>query len=144
MAVPYLNRSVAVLSPRRPGFNHRLVHVRFVGDKVAVGQVSRLVPRFTPVSIIPPVFHTSYYRREKWPKPGSVQTQNAFSDIGGALDRTHFSGCVEVIEGQALLSSDAKQFSRVAFYCGVFLPVVSVGVMKNFSQGLFTFDISTI
>jgi hypothetical protein len=34
--------------------------------------------------------------------------------------------------------------SVVAVYCRVFLPVVSVGVMKNFSQGMFTCDITTI
>jgi hypothetical protein len=38
-AVPWLRRLVAVLSPRRPGFNHGSVHVGFVVDKVALGQV---------------------------------------------------------------------------------------------------------
>ena len=39
-AVPWLRLSIAGLSPRRPGFYPGLVHVGFVVDKVAVGQVS--------------------------------------------------------------------------------------------------------
>jgi hypothetical protein len=38
-AVPWLRRLVAGLSPRRPGLDPRSVHVRFVVDKVALGQV---------------------------------------------------------------------------------------------------------
>ena len=38
-AVPWLRRLVAGLSPRRPGFDPGPVHVRFVVDKVALGQV---------------------------------------------------------------------------------------------------------
>jgi hypothetical protein len=38
-AVPWLRRLVAGLSPRRPGFDPGSVHVRFVVDKVALGQV---------------------------------------------------------------------------------------------------------
>jgi hypothetical protein len=37
-AVPRLRRLVAGLSPRRPGFDPGSVHVRFVVDKVALGQ----------------------------------------------------------------------------------------------------------
>jgi hypothetical protein len=42
------------LSQRRPGFVPRSVHVGFVVDKVALGQVSFRVLPFSPVSIIPP------------------------------------------------------------------------------------------
>jgi hypothetical protein len=42
------------LSQRRPGFVPRSVHVGFVVDKVALGQVSFRVLRFSPVSFIPP------------------------------------------------------------------------------------------
>ena len=38
MAVPCLRRLVAGLSPRRPWFDLRSVHMRFVVDKVALGQ----------------------------------------------------------------------------------------------------------
>jgi hypothetical protein len=38
-AVPWLRRLVAGLSPRRPGFDPGSVHVGFVVDKVALGQV---------------------------------------------------------------------------------------------------------
>jgi hypothetical protein len=39
VAVPWLRRLVAGLSPRRPGFNPGSVHMGFVVDKVALGQV---------------------------------------------------------------------------------------------------------
>jgi hypothetical protein len=39
MAVPWLRRLVAGLPLRRPGFDPGSVHVRFVVDKVALGQV---------------------------------------------------------------------------------------------------------
>jgi hypothetical protein len=53
-AVPWLRSLVAALSPRRPGFAPGSIHVGFVVDKVAVGQVFLRVLRFSPVSIIPP------------------------------------------------------------------------------------------
>jgi hypothetical protein len=37
--VPWLRRLVACLSPRRPGFDPGSVHVGFMVDKVALGQV---------------------------------------------------------------------------------------------------------
>jgi hypothetical protein len=51
--VPWLKRLVAGLSPRTPG----LIHMGFVVDKVALGQVFLRVLRFSPVSIIPPLLH---------------------------------------------------------------------------------------
>ena len=51
--------------PRRPGFDPRPVHARFVVDKVELGQVSLSVLRFS-VSIIPPMLHVKQiicYRR---------------------------------------------------------------------------------
>jgi hypothetical protein len=56
-AVPWLRRLAAGLPPRRPGFDPGSVHVGFVVDKVALGQVFPRVPRFSPVSFIPPVLH---------------------------------------------------------------------------------------
>jgi hypothetical protein len=38
-AVPWLRQSVAGFSPRRPGFDPGSVHVGFVVDKVALGQI---------------------------------------------------------------------------------------------------------
>jgi hypothetical protein len=46
------------ISLRRPGFYARSVLVRFVVDKVALGQVFLQILRFSPVSIIPPILHT--------------------------------------------------------------------------------------
>jgi hypothetical protein len=57
MAVPWLRRLVAGLSPRRPGFDPGSVHVGFVVDKVALGHVFLGVLRFSPVSFVPPLLH---------------------------------------------------------------------------------------
>jgi hypothetical protein len=40
-----------------PGFDPESVHVGFVVDKVALGQVFPRVLRFSRVNFIPPVFH---------------------------------------------------------------------------------------
>jgi hypothetical protein len=48
MAVPWLRRLVAGLSPLRPGFDPGSVHVGFVVDKVTLGQVFPRVLRFFP------------------------------------------------------------------------------------------------
>jgi hypothetical protein len=49
-----LRSSVADLSSRRPGFAPGSIHVGFVVDKVALGQVLLRDLRFSPVNIIPP------------------------------------------------------------------------------------------
>jgi hypothetical protein len=54
LAVPWLRSLVVGLSPRRPGFTPGSIHVGFVVDKVALGQVFLRVLRFSPVNIIPP------------------------------------------------------------------------------------------
>jgi hypothetical protein len=46
-AVPWLRWLVAGLSPRRPGFEPGSIHVGFVVDKVALGQVFSEVFGFT-------------------------------------------------------------------------------------------------
>ena len=43
--------------PRRPGFDPGSVHVGFMVDKVALGQVLPRVLRFSPVNFIPPELH---------------------------------------------------------------------------------------
>jgi hypothetical protein len=48
---------VASLSPRRPGFDSRPIHVRFVIDRVALGQVFLRILQFLSVSIISLVLH---------------------------------------------------------------------------------------
>jgi hypothetical protein len=53
-AVPWLRSLVAGLSPRRPGFASGSIHVGFVVDKLALGQVFLRVLRFSTVNIIPP------------------------------------------------------------------------------------------
>jgi hypothetical protein len=56
-AVPWLRRLVAGLSPRRLGFDPGSVHVGFVVDIVALGQVFPPVLDFSPVNFIPPMLH---------------------------------------------------------------------------------------
>jgi hypothetical protein len=63
-AVPWLKRLVAGLSPRRPGFDPGSVHVGFVVDKVALGQVFPGVLLFSSVNFIPPVLHYTEKRKK--------------------------------------------------------------------------------
>jgi hypothetical protein len=56
-AVPWLRRLVTGLSQRRLRFAPWSIHVGFV-EKVALRQVSLRVPRFSPVSVIPPGLYT--------------------------------------------------------------------------------------
>ena len=48
---------IASLSPRRPGFDSSPIHVRFVIDRVALGQVFLRILQFLPVSIISLILH---------------------------------------------------------------------------------------
>jgi hypothetical protein len=57
-AVLWLRRLVAGLSPLRPRFAPGSIHVGFVVDKVALGQVFLPVLRFSPTNIISPLLHT--------------------------------------------------------------------------------------
>jgi hypothetical protein len=52
-----VKRLVAGLSLRRPGFAPGSIHVGFVVDRVAMGQVFLRVLRFSPVNNIPPLLH---------------------------------------------------------------------------------------
>jgi hypothetical protein len=56
VAVIWLRWLVAGLSRRSHGFTPGSIHVGFVVDKVALGQVFLRVLRFSPVNIIPPSF----------------------------------------------------------------------------------------
>ena len=72
MAVPWLRRLVAAgLSQRRSGFDPGSVHVGFVVDKVALGQVFLRVLRFSPVNFIPPMLH--YNGKAEETSPSSSQ-----------------------------------------------------------------------
>jgi len=56
--LPWLRSLVTGHSPRRPGFDNRTVHVTFVVDEVPRRKNFLPVLQFSPVSIIPPLFHT--------------------------------------------------------------------------------------
>jgi hypothetical protein len=58
MAMPWLRQLVASLSLQRNEFLPGLVHIGFVVDKVALGQIFLHIPQFSPVSNIPPVLYT--------------------------------------------------------------------------------------
>jgi hypothetical protein len=55
---------VAGLSPWRPGFGPESIHVSFMADKMALGQIFLLVLRFSHVSIIPPLFSIDIHHPE--------------------------------------------------------------------------------
>jgi hypothetical protein len=64
-SMPLLRWLVTVLSWQSAGFDARSVHVGFIMDKVALGQVfSSQVLSFSPVNFIPLVLHYM----EKWEK----------------------------------------------------------------------------
>jgi hypothetical protein len=50
LGAPWLKRLVAVTSPRRPGCDTRTVHLEFVVDNVAVGEVYLRVVQFSNVT----------------------------------------------------------------------------------------------
>jgi hypothetical protein len=52
LAVPWLRRLAAGLPPRRPGFDPGSVHVGFMVDRLALGQVFPRGLRFSHVSFI--------------------------------------------------------------------------------------------
>jgi hypothetical protein len=54
-------RLVAGLPARRPGLDRKLVHVGFVVDKVAMGQICLRGLRSSPSNITPQMFHTHIY-----------------------------------------------------------------------------------
>jgi hypothetical protein len=61
--VSWLGQLVAGLPPRRAGFAPGSVHVGFVVDIVALGQVFPRVLQFFHATFIPPVFH--YFEKDK-------------------------------------------------------------------------------
>jgi hypothetical protein len=87
LAAPWLRRLVAGHLPWRPGFGTRLFYVRFVMDKVAVGQVFIRIFLFSPVYTIPTLIRTHrhlrcYYKKEKRVKARNLPQINALSEIG--------------------------------------------------------------
>jgi hypothetical protein len=65
LAVPWLRRLVVGPSPQRPGFDPGSVHVGFLVDTVALGQVFfPRVLRFSLVSFIPPVLYYMEKRKK--------------------------------------------------------------------------------
>ena len=94
--MPWLRRLVAGLSPRKPGLDPGLVHVRFVVDKVTLGHVFLRLLRFSPVSIIPPLLRTHLHiqfaviRRTNGRILGAFRKAVIFGNRG-TLDRKEIS-----------------------------------------------------
>jgi len=57
MALLWFRWLAASLLLRRTGFDPRSIHVRFVVDKVTLGQVILWILQFSLVIIIPPILH---------------------------------------------------------------------------------------
>jgi hypothetical protein len=64
LAVPRLRRLDVGLLPRKPAFDPGLVHVGFLVDKVALGQVFPQVLQFPRVNFIPLVLHYAEKRKK--------------------------------------------------------------------------------
>jgi hypothetical protein len=88
-----INRLVADLSSRRTIFDAGSVFVRFLVEKVALGQVFIRVLRFYPVSRVPPcLFLYTYcsYRKDNWAKLENLPKSNAFSETGEHCTEKYF------------------------------------------------------
>jgi hypothetical protein len=71
-----------------PGLIQGLIHMTFVVDKVALGQVFLQVLRFSPVSIIPPMLHThlllhAFLNRRRNNETWEPSKSNALLELGG-------------------------------------------------------------
>jgi len=79
--VPWLRRLVAGLAPRKPGFDPRSFPVRFVVNKVALGQVFPCQCHSTnaPYSSSPTCCSSL---KDKRAKPGNLQTSTFLPDTG--------------------------------------------------------------
>jgi hypothetical protein len=58
-----------------------------------IDKVALRVLRFFPASFIPPVLYTPLHlvQKDKWAKPGNLQTKHSSSEYGGQLDRNVLS-----------------------------------------------------
>jgi len=94
--LPWLRRLFAGFSKLCPGFDPRLVHVRFVVHKVAMGQVSLPVLHFplsasfqqSPTIVFIYMLLLPEGRTDEGWEPSK---SNAVSEIEGTLDRKLFS-----------------------------------------------------
>jgi hypothetical protein len=73
MLISKLWRLAAGLSPWRLGFNPSPVHVAFVVDKEAMGQVFLRVHRFFPVCVISAVPYAPIFLNTAY--PGNIQAE---------------------------------------------------------------------
>ena len=96
-AVPCFRWLVASLSKRRPGFDPRSVHVRFVLGEVAMGQVFLRIIRLSLFYIIPtklPHPHPSIrcsYQQDKRAKSGNIPRAMLFRKSGRTGKETAFT-----------------------------------------------------
>lgn len=79
-------------------FDPRPVHMRFVVDIVARGQIFLPVLLFSPVGVLPPMLHNyhlhvSLARRTNERNLGTPQKSNALSEIGKHWTFTFFFAC---------------------------------------------------
>jgi hypothetical protein len=104
-AVPWLRRLLAVLSPRKSVLEPMSDHVRFVVNKVTLGQVFLWGLRFSPVTTIPPMLrthlrlHAGLTIRTNGRSVAAIQKSNKVSEIGELWIESTFS---ESLKGQYL------------------------------------------
>jgi hypothetical protein len=79
--------------------NPRAVHMGFVVDKVAQGQVFLLVLRFSPVSIIPPLLHIHsciIWEMDRGPVSGRSATETWLLETGTGLRKRRVVSWVDL------------------------------------------------
>jgi hypothetical protein len=95
-ALPRLRRSFAGLSTQRHGIDLSSVHVGFVVDKVAMGQVFLPVIWVSLVSITPPTLHVHSHlyiviaRRTNWRRTGKLPKSSFLSEMGDPWIEKYF------------------------------------------------------
>jgi hypothetical protein len=87
----WVRQLVAGLLPRRPGFDHGSVNVKFVMDKVELGQIFLPVLTVLFLSISPRVAHTHVHvgavtKRANRRRPGTFKKRKFLMGSWGALD----------------------------------------------------------
>ena len=109
----------ADLSPRRAGFNPRRIHVRFVVDEVALGQVFLRVIQFSSASIIRESLlsrlhlHVVLRRKTNGPSMGTFQKQCSFGKWA-EFDR-NVRAALSYAEVQSTLSYSCTSTPSYAF-----------------------------
>jgi hypothetical protein len=117
---------VTGLLPWRPGFGHSSVNVKFVVDKVELGQIFLPVVTVSFLSIIPRVAHTHVHvgavtKRANRRRPGTFKKENFLWEVGEHLTEKYFLLVLKVLLWLrllvAVLSLQRPRFDRELVLC---------------------------